>query len=112
MLKRRHIRRLIDYNKLIGLVTTDCELSLQAKGYLRIVIDNKTYRLSNVVYVLIHGSIPEHATVIQLNKNKLDFRLDNLYLDMSKAEKIKKQEVLQEQEERFKSRQIGKDFYN
>jgi len=110
MLKRRDIRRFIRYDKITGLITTKCEITLQAKGYLRVLINGQTHRLTNVVWALVHGSVPDNTVVIQLNKNKLDLRIENLYLDMTKAEKIKKEDAIKNSEENLKARRITKDL--
>lgn len=111
MLKRRKLRKYIIYDNLTGLIDTKCEITLQAKGYMRILIENKTYRLSDVIWTLIHGALPEHARVLQLNKNKLDFRLSNLYLDMSIAERIKKQEAMQNSDTFANSRRVDQNMF-
>lgn len=112
-LKRRVIRRYLRYDKITGLIETECILTLQAKGHMRIELEGVSYRLMDVVYVLVNGDIPEHTKVVQINKNKIDFRLDNLHLDTSKRDKIaikKAQEEARQKaitlDERFDARRI------
>lgn len=110
MLKRRQLRRYISYDKITGLILTEYEITLQAKGYVRVLINGEMHRLSDVIWALVHGSLPEHAKVIQLSKNKLDFRLSNLYLDMTRVELINKKIAVKSNEEFFKNRTITKDI--
>jgi len=105
MLVRRKIRRLLTYNNITGIVETKCKLTLQSIGYMRIKIDKTSYKLIDVIYILVHGEIPEYAKVIHLNNNKMDFRLVNLGLDMSR---LKKEKELLGIVERRKQRELLK----
>lgn len=85
MLIRRHIRGKFKYDKDTGIVTTVYKLSMRTEGHMRVHIDSKTsYRLVEVIYAFVKGELPEHAKILQLNGNKLDFRFINLALDNSK----------------------------
>ena len=57
---------------------------MQEAGHLRVKIENDTYRMTEVIWALVHGSLPDNAKIVQLDKNKLNFRLSNLALDNSK----------------------------
>jgi len=130
MLRRSILNRLIDYNPETGLVLTECELNLQVSGYMRIQIKGISYRLVNVLWFMLHGKLPEHVQVIQVNTAKLDFRLSNLILDTSKLDRLeekadkatvrkeKKELKIQalkdkkEMEQRFKDRRLPSDFFD
>lgn len=84
MLKRRHIRKHIRYTKLTGLIECTYPMSMQEAGHLRVKIDNKAYRMTEVIWCYVHGTLPEHAKIIQLDGNKLNFQISNLVLDNSK----------------------------
>lgn len=92
MLVRRKLRKFIKYDKVTGVIETECKLTLQTVGFARIEIDNVSYRLVEVLYILVHGEIPTLATVVQVNKKaRLDFRLCNLELDYTKRDKAIKE---------------------
>lgn len=57
---------------------------MQEAGHLRVKIENDTYRMTEVIWALIHGSLPKNAKIVQLDGNKLNFQLTNLALDNSK----------------------------
>lgn len=85
MLIRRRLRGNFQYNKLTGIVTTSYKVSMRTEGHMRVHIDaNTSYRMVEVVYAYVKGKLPEHAKIVQLNGNKLDFSFDNLALDNSK----------------------------
>lgn len=84
MLIRRELRKLIKYNRLTGLVITNCPLSLQERGHVQIRIDGDNHRLTNVLWILVHGTLPEQGIITQKNGCKIDFTLDNLELDTDK----------------------------
>ena len=54
--------------------------------------------------------VTTRTEVIQLSKNKLDFRLSNLYLDMTTAERINKETALKASDAFIKDRRITKDI--
>jgi hypothetical protein len=50
--------------------------SLGARGYLRVSIDKKNYRLHRLVFLMHHGYMPEY--IDHINCDKLDNRIENL----------------------------------
>jgi len=130
MLRRSLLKRLIKYNHKTGLIQTECDLSLQISGYMRIHIKGVSYRLVNVLWFMLKKEIPQHTQVVQINNSKLDFRLSNLVLDTSrldnmqdKAEKAAKRKINRERKlqqlkekkemaERFKNRMLRGNFFD
>jgi len=84
MLKRRHIRRELKYDKIRGLITTSYPVSMQEAGHMRVKVNGKSYRMVEVLWCYVHGELHEHAKIVQLDGNKLNFQIDNLALDNSK----------------------------
>lgn len=50
---------------------------LHTNGHLEVGICKKTYMVHHVIWALTHGKFPE-ATLVHINGNKRDNRLDNL----------------------------------
>lgn len=49
-----------------------------SNGYLRIVLNKKTYPLSRIIYQLVYGGLDSNYVIDHINRNKTDNRPENL----------------------------------
>jgi len=93
VLRHRYIKDHISYDKITGLIDCKYRVSMQEAGHMRVNIDGKSYRMAEVIWTLVHGKVPRHTKVLQLDGNKLNFTLSNLALDNTEALKVQIQKA-------------------
>lgn len=55
-----------------------CKQTVNAKGYLQITINKKSYKVHRIIYETFCGSIPENYVIDHINTVRNDNRLENL----------------------------------
>lgn len=53
--------------------------NIGSSGYIKLKIDNKSYQLHRIVWLIVYGEMPVE-TIDHINRNKLDNRIENLRL--------------------------------
>jgi hypothetical protein len=100
LLTQKRLKELFEYNHLSGVFTWiirparcvkigDIAGTDNGKGYLRVKIDGKNYRLHRLAWLYFYGELPV-GDIDHINGNKKDNRIENLR-DVSKSENMQNQ---------------------
>lgn len=84
MLSQRRLQKLITYNPKTGEVSGG-SISLYGKGFLRIYLKGKHYPLTKIVWQYSYGDLNDKDYIGFKNGDRLDMRLDNLYIKTNKV---------------------------
>jgi len=94
---KRKLKKMIDYDPNTGVIKTECTVTLQHIGFMQIRIDNKNYKLHEMLYIIVHGALPTDGIVKYDNGNKLDNRIDNLCIGYTSKQEVKRKQLANDQ---------------
>lgn len=87
MITQEYLRERFDYNPETGIMTFKKDYRrnkagtqagyLTDRGYLRVKLKGKHYRLHRIIWMWVHGTFPVNE-IDHINRNRMDNRLSNL----------------------------------